>query len=104
MSRMGSAMGSHNFDRAELQAEEDRVDHILGDEYEHRPVPAGARRSLFSNTMVWIGFPMIITGAMTGSLLVLGMGFTKAVTAMVIGNLFMLAYVGLLGTLGARSG
>ncbi len=83
---------------------EDQVDHILGDEYEHKPVPTKARRSLFSNVMVWIGFPMIITGAMTGSILVLGMGFRRALAAMVIGNLIMLFYVGLLGLLGTRSG
>ena len=34
--------------------------------------------SLFSVTMVWLGFPMIITGAMTGSLLVLGVGFKRS--------------------------
>ncbi len=79
-------------------------DHLLGDEHEHTPVPPAARRSLFSVTMVWLGFPMIITGAMTGSLLVLGMGFGRAVTAMVIGNLVMLAYVAALGHLGYRSG
>ncbi|WP_208621336.1 purine-cytosine permease family protein [Azospirillum oryzae] len=84
--------------------EQGAVDHLLGDEFEHAPVPAVARRSLFSVTMVWLGFPMIITGAMTGSLLVLGMGFTRAVTAMVIGNLVMLVYVGALGHLGYRSG
>ena len=54
--------------------------------------------------MVWIGFPMIITGAMTGSILVLGMGFRRALAAMVMGNLIMLFYVGLLGLLGTRSG
>ncbi len=79
-------------------------EHVLGDEYEHRPVPAAARRSLFSNLIVWLGFPMIITGAITGSLLVLGLGFKNAVVCMVIGNLFMLAYVGLLGLLGEQSG
>ena len=47
---------------------------------------------------------MIITGAMTGSILVLGMGFTHALTAMIIGNLIMLAYVGALGLLGTRGG
>ena len=47
---------------------------------------------------------MIITGAITGSLLVLGLGFKNAVICMVLGNLFMLAYVGLLGLLGERSG
>lgn len=54
--------------------------------------------------MVWMGFPMIITGAMTGSILVLGMGFSSALTAMIIGNLIMLVYVGLLGQLGATKG
>ncbi len=89
---------------ATLEIAESEVDHVLGEEYEHRPVPAAARRSLFSVTMVWIGFPMIITGAMTGSILVLGMGFSRALTAMLIGNLIMFVYVAALGALGARSG
>ncbi|CAN5357880.1 cytosine permease [soil metagenome] len=59
---------------------------------------------MFSMTMVWIGFPMIITGAMTGSILVLGMGFAAALKAMIIGNLIMFVYVGLLGLLGTKSG
>ncbi|MCV9935373.1 hypothetical protein OIU35_03270 [Boseaceae bacterium BT-24-1] len=37
------------------------TDHVLGEEYEHEPVPMAARRSLFSMVMVWAGFPMIIT-------------------------------------------
>jgi len=88
----------------ELEKIEENVDHALGEEYEHEPVPAKARRSMFSITMVWMGFPMIITGAMTGSILVLGMGFASALKAMIIGNLIMLFYVGLLGQLGARKG
>ncbi|MHB1669598.1 purine-cytosine permease family protein [Thiomonas sp.] len=88
----------------ELMHEAEEIDHILGDEYEHKPVPNQARRSLFSITMVWIGFPMIITGAMTGSLLVLGMGFQRAIAAMVIGNLLMFAYVGALGVLATKTG
>src|SRR5216684_1402218 len=79
-----------------LHVAKDQVDHLLGDEYEHESVPMSARRSAFSVTLVWIGFPMIITGAMTGSILVLGMGFSRALTAMIIGNLIMFAYVGLL--------
>ena len=82
----------------------DEVDHVLGDEYEHEPVPASARRSTFSVTTVWTGFPMIITGAMTGSILVLGMGFRNALWSMIIGNLIMFAYVGALGVLGTRRG
>lgn len=89
---------------ASLTQLEAEADHILGEEYEHSPVPAQARRSLFSVTMVWIGFPMIITGAMTGSILVLGMGFADALKAMIIGNLIMFVYVGLLGLLGTEKG
>ena len=87
-----------------LEHLEQEVDHILGEEYEHKPVPANARRSMFSVVMVWAGFPMIITGAMTGSILVLGMGFSNALKAMVIGNLIMFAYVGALGLLGTKRG
>ncbi len=90
--------------RAEVEVVENQIDHVLGEEYEHLPVPISARRSLFSVTMVWIGFPMIITGAMTGSVLVLGMGFQRALAAMIIGNLLMFAYVGALGVLGTRRG
>lgn len=86
------------------EALEADVDHFLGEEYEHKPVPLAARRSMFSVLMVWIGFPMIITGAMTGSILVLGMGFTRALVAMIVGNLIMFGYVGLLGLLGTSSG
>jgi cytosine permease len=86
------------------ESEVEQIDHVLGEEYEHVPVPSQARRSLFSVTMVWIGFPMIITGAMTGSVLVLGMGFQRALIAMIIGNLIMFAYVGALGALGTKKG
>ncbi len=87
-----------------LEHLEEEVDHILGEEYEHKPVPANARRSMFSVALVWAGFPMIITGAMTGSVLVLGMGFAAALKAMIIGNLIMFAYVGALGLLGTKRG
>ncbi|WP_074127022.1 cytosine permease [Bradyrhizobium sp. NAS96.2] len=83
---------------------EGQIDDLLGHEFEHEPVPMTARRSAFSVTMVWLGFPMIITGAMTGSLLVLGMGFKNALVAMIIGNLIMFAYVGALGLIGTRRG
>ncbi|GAC1533626.1 MAG: cytosine permease [Ramlibacter sp.] len=77
---------------------------VLGEEYEHTPVPLAARRSTFSVAMVWLGFPMIITGAMTGSILVAGMGFKAALLAMLIGNALMFAYVGALGLLGTTRG
>ena len=97
-------MSGYDHDHSGLEDAETQIDHLLGNEYEHEPVPLQARRSLFSVTLVWAGFPMIITGAMTGSILVLGMGFSRALMAMVIGNLIMLGYVGALGLLGTRRG
>jgi cytosine permease len=97
-------MSSQRETHSTLGDAESQVDHLLGSEYEHEPVPVSARRSLFSVTMVWAGFPMIITGAMTGSILVLGMGFMRALTAMIIGNVIMLCYVSALGLLGQRRG
>ena len=82
----------------------ENVEHVLGDEYEHKPVPLQARRSTFSVSMAWLGFPMIITGAMTGSILVAGMGFQSALWAMIIGNALMFAYVGANGVLGTTRG
>ncbi|CAN5817397.1 cytosine permease [soil metagenome] len=77
---------------------------VLGEEYEHDRVPESARRSTFSISMVWLGFPMIITGAMTGSIMVAGMGFVPALWAMIIGNALMFAYVGANGVLGTTRG
>ena len=89
---------------AAVRQTEEQIENLLGHEYEHEPVPPSARRSAFSVTMVWLGFPMIITGAMTGSILVLGMGFKNALTAMIVGNIIMFGYVGLLGLIGTRTG
>jgi len=95
---------ANHHDPAGLEHIEEEVDHVFGDEYEHGPVPAEARRSMFSVAMVWAGFPMIITGAMTGSIVVLGMGFAGGLKAIILGNLIMFAYVGALGLLGAKRG
>ena len=59
------------------ESEVEQIDHVLGEEFEHRPVPP-RRDEAFSVSMVWIGFPMIITGAMTGSIMVLGHGVQVA--------------------------
>jgi len=46
---------------------------------------------------------MIVTGATTGSVLVLGTSFQNALMAMILGNIVIFAYVGLLGQLSART-
>jgi cytosine permease len=77
---------------------------ILENQYEAEPVPIGRRRSLLAVTSVWAGFPMIITGAVTGATLVHGLGFARGLLAMVIGNAMLFAYVGKLSGLAAKRG
>lgn len=76
----------------------------LEEEWEHGPVPAHARKGLASVGLAWLGFPMIVTGAVAGALLVAGLGFTGGMLAILAGNLVLLAYVGGLSGLAARSG
>lgn len=78
--------------------------HLLEAEYEQGAVPEHARRSLGSVSLVWLGFPMIITGAITGALIVAGLGFQRGLLAIALGNLALFLYVGGLSALGAKSG
>ncbi len=78
--------------------------HVLVEEYEREGVPQHARRSLTSVTLVWLGFPMVISGAALGASLTLGMGYKSAVLGIVLGNLFLFFYVGLLGQLAQKPG
>jgi cytosine permease len=79
-------------------------DKVFEEEWEHEAVPHRARKGLASVSLVWLGFPMIITGAVTGALIVAGLGFKMGMAAIALGNLALLAYVGALSALGARSG
>jgi cytosine permease len=77
---------------------------LFESEHENEPVPLDKRRSLLAVTSVWAGFPMIITGAVTGATLVHGLGFTRGLLAMVIGNILLFAYVGTMSALAAKRG
>ncbi|WP_221760804.1 cytosine permease [Bacillus canaveralius] len=79
-------------------------DTVLEEEYEHVSVPLDKRKSLLSVSLVWIGFPMIITGAVTGAAIVAGLGFIKGILAILIGNLLLFAYVGGLSVLSSKKG
>lgn len=77
---------------------------LFDSEHENEPVPLDKRRSLLAVTSVWAGFPMIITGAVTGATLVHGLGFTRGLLAMVVGNILLFAYVGTMSALAAKRG
>jgi cytosine permease len=95
--------------RAAVHTDEIAVDQgstpaVLEAEYEHEPVPASARKSLGAVSLVWLGFPMVLTMALIGSLVVEGLGFQQGVLAIVIGNLVLFVYVGALSLLAQRQG
>lgn len=76
----------------------------LEDEYENEPVPASARKSLFSVSAVWVGFPMIMTSAVFAGIVVYNLGFVAGMAAILVGDLILMAYVGTLSYLAGRSG
>jgi cytosine permease len=76
----------------------------LGEEYEHEPVPAAARKSLFSVSAVWVGFPMIMTSAVFSGIIVYNLGFVTGIIAILVGDAVLMVYVGTLSYLAGRSG
>jgi cytosine permease len=76
----------------------------LGEEYEHRPVPLSARKSLFSVSAVWVGFPMIMTSAVFAGIIVYNLGFVTGIAAILAGNVVLMAYVGTLSYIAGSSG
>ncbi|WP_418057452.1 cytosine permease [Pimelobacter simplex] len=77
---------------------------VLSEEYENAPVPLSARRSLLSNVLVWMGFPMILTCAVSGGLIVAALGLAHGALAILVGNLVLFAYTGLIGIVSTRHG
>lgn len=82
----------------------DKKEKVLVDEHEWEAVPQEDRRSRASVTLVWLGFPMVISGTALGATLALGMGFVNSVIGIILGNLFLLFYVGFLSRLAQKSG
>jgi len=90
---------------ATVQAPAERAHRVdLGEEFEHEPVPSDRRRGPGSVSAVWFGFPMILTNAVFGGVIVYGLGFAQGVLAMVLGSLVLMVYVGALSYLAGRTG
>ncbi|HEX4249280.1 MAG TPA: cytosine permease [Pseudonocardia sp.] len=79
-------------------------EHGLTSEFEHEPVPATHRRSWLSVAAVWFGFPMILTNAVFGGVIVYGLGFVRGLLAILLGNLVLMLYVGVLSHLAGTTG
>jgi cytosine permease len=76
----------------------------LESEFEHTPVPASHRKSLLTVSAVWFGFPMILTNAVPGGLVVAMLGFWQGLAAILLANLIMFVYVGLLSYRAGETG
>ncbi|WP_115788412.1 cytosine permease [Arthrobacter silvisoli] len=76
----------------------------LESEFEHTPVPATHRKSLLTVSAVWFGFPMILTNAVPGGLVVALLGFWQGLAAIVVANLIMFVYVSLLSYRAGKTG
>lgn len=76
----------------------------LGEEYEHEPVPEHARKSLFSVSAVWLGFPMIMTSVVLAGIIVYNLGFVTGIVAILVGNAVLMSYVGTLSYIAGNSG
>ncbi|MBW8027195.1 purine-cytosine permease family protein [Clavibacter michiganensis] len=82
----------------------DPADRPAFSEYESEPVPPHARRRTASVAAVWLGFPMILTCAVFGGLVVHSLGFWPGMGAIAVGTLVLMVYVGALSYLAGRSG
>ncbi|MBF6172054.1 cytosine permease [Nocardia blacklockiae] len=74
------------------------------EEFEDVPVPLARRRGLLSVSAVWFGFPMVLTCAIFGGLIVHSLGFGRGMLAIMTGSLILMGYVGALSYLAGRSG
>ncbi|MEU4313085.1 cytosine permease [Nocardia sp. NPDC024068] len=74
------------------------------EEFENTPVPAEHRRGLASVSAVWFGFPMVLTCAIFGGLIVYSLGFWLGLLAIAVGNICMMLYVGSLSVIAGRTG
>ena len=83
---------------------EELIPALLAEEYEDVPVPLPARRSLLSVASVWVGFPMVLTCALFGGLVVYNLGFWKGASAIIAGSLVLMCYVGALSHIAGASG
>lgn len=73
-------------------------------EYENEPVPPHARRGVLTVAAVWLGFPMILTCAVFGGLIVYSLGFWRGMLAIALGNAVLTGYVGALSYLAGKTG
>lgn len=87
-------------DKMQKQVEYDES----GNDYARSRVPQEKRRSLIGLSMVLIGFCISMAGLYTGASLMGSLNIKEAITAVIVGNIILTIYAGLVGAMGAREG
>lgn len=86
------------------RAEHDTVKQYVDPDYPITPVPTNARRSLFSLSVVLLGFtfftPTMLAGAQIGA----AFDVTSLIWVLLLGSAVLGLYVGVIGGIGARAG
>ena len=72
-------------------------------DYEQTVIPAGARRGFWSMFVIMMGFTFFSASMFTGGAMGIGLNLKNFIIALVIGNLFLGAYTGLLAYAASRT-
>ena len=73
-------------------------------DYVNQPVPAEERRPWWEITFVTSGFCLAVSGMFAGAALSMGMSLRDVIITILIGNLILTLYGGLMGAIGAKTG
>ena len=72
-------------------------------DYEQTVIPAGARSGFWSMFVIMMGFTFFSASMFTGGAMGIGLNLKNFIIALVIGNLFLGAYTGLLAYAASRT-
>lgn len=81
-----------------------RLEEEYASDFENMAVPAAARKSFFSLTIVWTGFVFLITSMIAGGGLVSGLDLYQVVLASILGNVFLSVVAVLIAIISSKSG
>lgn len=83
----------------------DSLGRLTGDDYSTTPVPNNERLMTFIPTMAWTGFAMFMPTYIVGAQLGVNTGsIAKGFAMIIVGTLFLAAYLSLHGVIGIRTG
>jgi purine-cytosine permease-like protein len=85
-------------------ADKRKFEHEIDLEFTHEPVPKEYRKSFAVVAGTWFGYPMSLSNAIFGGLIVGYLGLKDGLLAILIGALLLFAYVGPLSYRAGKTG